>query len=249
MKAFTKNPRVSIVLPTYNHLDYLPIAVTSLLEQTFTDFELIIVNDGSTDGTDEYLATLTDPRIRIINQLNQRLPSALNNGFTISRGELLTWTSADNYCAPHFLEALTRALESDLSVGFAVGAFAYVDTNGQILNFATNQDLGLPSLLTQNPGIAAFMYRRTCLDKVGRYDAKLEGAEDWDMWIRISEHYSAVYVEEILYYYRIHSETMTYKISDKVFTSSKQVFINALSRRNNSISINDLYPLWANRSM
>jgi hypothetical protein len=96
--------KVSVVLPTYNHLQLLPTAVESVLAQTYQDFELIIVNDGSTDGTREYLNSLKDPRVRVIHQDNKHLPEALNTGFRATRGELLTWISSDNYCVPVFLE-------------------------------------------------------------------------------------------------------------------------------------------------
>src|SRR5262249_10919089 len=103
-------PRVSVVLPVYNHLRFLPEAIRSVLAQTYRDFELVIVTDGSPDGTKEYLDALTDPRIVVVHQENRRLPGALNTGFAHARGELLTWVSADNHCAPLFLEALVGAL-------------------------------------------------------------------------------------------------------------------------------------------
>ena len=197
-----KTPRVSVVLPTYNHAHFLPQAVASVLAQTFADFELIIVNDGSTDGTRDYLATITDSRVRVVHQENQRLPRALNNGFQAARGELLTWTSADNYCAPVFLEALVAALDAHPDASLAIGAFAFVDAANRIRGVHRVADLSLPAFLSINPGVAAFLYRRHCLETVGPYEPELNGAEDWDMWLRIVERHPAVAVPELLYYYR-----------------------------------------------
>src|SRR5208282_3270681 len=103
-------PMISIVLPTYNHVQLLPVSVQSILGQTVSNFELIIVDDGSTDGTRKYLGSLTDPRLVIISQPNMHLPNALNTGFDRARGKYLTWTSDDNYCSPMFLEMLVATL-------------------------------------------------------------------------------------------------------------------------------------------
>lgn len=235
-------PRLSIVLPTYNHLHYLPASIQSILTQTFTDFELIIVNDGSTDGTREYLDTLKDPRIKVIHQENKRLPEALNTGFRAARGELLTWISSDNYCVPIFLEALVAALDNYPDTGFAYSAFAWINEKDQITGVHRDQNYTYHSLLCCNPGTASFMYRRICQDQVGLYDPGLEGAEDWDMWLRITEQFSTVYVPEILYYYRLHNNSMTAKISEQVRKSAQETFVKALMRKNNHLNVADLYP-------
>jgi glycosyltransferase involved in cell wall biosynthesis len=237
-----KTPRVSVVLPTYNHAHFLPQAVASVLAQTFADLELIIVNDGSTDGTRDYLATVPDPRVRVIHQENQRLPRALNNGFQAARGELLTWTSADNYCAPVFLEALVAALDAHADAALAIGAFAFVDADSRIRGVHRVTDLSLPAVLSLNPGVAAFLYRRQCLDTVGPYEPELNGAEDWDMWLRIVERFPAVVVPELLYYYRQHDDSMTARIPGHVASSSRRVIERALERRKGQVDLQELYP-------
>ena len=242
------NPLVSVILPAYNHRQFLPAAIESVLAQTFPDFELIVVNDGSTDGTREYLDTLKDPRIRVIHQENQRLPRALNAGFKAARGELLTWVSADNYCAPVFLEAMVAALKAQPEAGVAIAAFAWIDAGGNIQSLCRDQDLSLPSLLTANPGIAAFLYRRGCQQAVGEYDPSLEGAEDWDMWMRLMERFPVVYVPEILYYFRVHQETMTRRIPGRVRESAVQALQNALNRCHPETDLNLLYPAIASCS-
>lgn len=236
-------PKVSVVLPTYNHLAYLPLAIESMLMQTFTDFELIIVNDGSTDGTREYLESLDDPRIRIIHhQKNKGLPNALNTGFSEAQGELLTWVSADNYCAPIFLEALVLALQTYPEAGFAYSSFAYIDKDDNIIGICKDQDMSYHSLLAQNPGNASFMYRRICQEIVGLYDPDLNGVEDWDMWLRIVEKFKYVYIPEILYYYRRHHESISGKHThEHYYDVCKKLFINAI-KRNNIYDLERLYP-------
>ncbi|QVW34823.1 glycosyltransferase [Geobacter sulfurreducens] len=238
-------PTVSVILPTYNQCGFLPKMVRSILCQTFEDFEFIIVNDGSTDGSREYLDQLSDPRVRVIHQPNGRLPKALNAGFQAARGRYFTWVSSDNWCAPVFLEALVDALDATPAAGFACSAFAWVDENDSISSFTKNQDLSPSSLLVSNPGIASFMYRSECHARVGWYDPELEGAEDWDMWLKITEIFETVYVPEILYYYRHHQDSMTAQIPQKIRTSCRKTFESALARRNHQLQLHELYPALA----
>lgn len=238
-------PRVSVVLPVYNHLRFLPEAIASILGQTYRDFELIIVNDGSTDGTRAYLDALRDPRVVVVHQENRRLPGALNAGFAHARGELFTWTSADNHCAPIFLEALVGALDANPDAGFAYSAFAWIDDEGRITGVHRDQHVSVRTLLKQNPGIAAFLYRRTCAETVGGYDPALDGAEDWDMWLRLVERFpTTVYVPEITYYYRLHGDSMTETQRTKIHAASRQVFRNAIARRG-QLDIEELFPTLA----
>jgi glycosyltransferase involved in cell wall biosynthesis len=108
-----KRGRVSVVLPVYNHASMLPESIQSVLSQTHRDLELIVVNDGSSDGVEAVLDRFADdPRVVVLTQPNQQLPSALNNGFAVATGEYFTWTSADNAMLPHQLEVLVRHLEA-----------------------------------------------------------------------------------------------------------------------------------------
>ncbi len=235
-------PLVSVVLPTYNHLTMLPVSIGSVLAQTFTNFELIIVNDGSTDGTRDYLDRISEPRIRVIHQENKRLPGALNAGFEAARGRYFTWTSDDNYCSPGFLGSLVEALDRDPGAGFAYSAFAWIDERNRIKGVHRDQDFSYPSLLRCNPGNASFLYRRECQETVGRYDPELEGAEDWDMWLRIREHFEPVYVPQILYYYRLHDKSMTATQGDMIRRSSQLTFRKALGRHPGGLTLESLYP-------
>ena len=236
------SPKVSVILPTYNHLAFLPLAIGSILNQSFQDFELVIVNDGSTDGTKEYLDSLRDPRVVVIHQQNKRLPGALNTGIQAARGEYLTWTSADNYCSQIFLEALVGALENNPDCGFAYSSYATIDEHDRISEFVRNQPFYYAQIIASNVGIASFMYRRECHESLGLYEPLVDGAEDWDMWVRILEHYAPVYVPDILYYYRQHSDSMTIRDSDKIQVAARMVYQRTLERHGNSFDIITLYP-------
>jgi glycosyltransferase involved in cell wall biosynthesis/arylsulfatase A-like enzyme len=232
----------SIVLPTYNHLKFLPLAIESVLTQTHTDFELVIVNDGSTDGTREWLDRLTDPRIKVIHQDNTRLPAALNAGFRAATGSLLTWISADNWCAPTFLETLMGALAAYPDAGFVSSAYACIDERGNIIKIHRNPDYSLHTLMSGNPGTASFMYRRACHDDVGYNDTDLEGAEDWDMWLRIHERFRTVYVPDVLYYYRYHANSMTAQKQERVTEAGRQTITKLYQRNKGAFDISRIYP-------
>jgi glycosyltransferase involved in cell wall biosynthesis/SAM-dependent methyltransferase len=235
-------PRASVILPTYNQAAYLPAAIASVLAQTYADFELVIVNDGSTDGTRAYLDSLTDPRVRVIHQENARLPRALNRGFAAARGELWTWTSSDNLCEPMFLESLIAALDAQPRAVLAVSAFAWIDGHGNLLRVTQDQDLSRRGFLARNPGVASFLYRREAAVLAGEYDPGLEGAEDWDFWQRLVAIGPAVYVPEVLYSYREHAQSMTQQIPAKVARASAQTFELAVSRLPGGLALESFYP-------
>jgi ubiquinone/menaquinone biosynthesis C-methylase UbiE len=236
-------PRVSIVLPTYNHIAFLPLAIDGILSQTFNDFELIIVNDGSTDDTKTYLATLTDSRIKIIQRENGGLPSALNKGFELATGKYFTWTSADNVTAPTWLEKLVATLDAaPETVGFVCSGYAEIDVNGRLLGFRRGQKIEYDRMVACNAGIASFMYRASIAEQVGEYDITLTGAEDWDMWLRILDVCDGMYVDDILYYYRLHSESMTATMRAKIDAASVAVVHKLYRSHGDSFNLTRFYP-------
>jgi glycosyltransferase involved in cell wall biosynthesis/ubiquinone/menaquinone biosynthesis C-methylase UbiE len=238
-------PRVSVVLPTFNHRDFLPMAVVSMLAQSFEEYELIIVDDGSTDDTGAYLRSINHPRVRIERIEHKGLPGALNTGFRLARGEYFTWISADNFCSPLFLEALTGALDAHPECSLASSSFAWIDAAGRITGIHRSRDLSYHTLLTGNPGLASFLYRRSSAEAAGEYDTSLEGAEDWDLWLRMVENAPAVFVPEILYYYRRHENRMTATRMREIAAASERAFWQAFNRREGRSDITALYPLIA----
>jgi len=125
---------VSVILPVYNGGDMLSEAIESCLRQTEKNFELIIVNDGSTDNTQdiiEYYANI-DSRIKIIEQENKKLPTALSVGFAAAKGEFLTWISADNIMLPNALEVMKEELENDKDTAMVYTNMRLIDKKGRI---------------------------------------------------------------------------------------------------------------------
>jgi glycosyltransferase involved in cell wall biosynthesis len=234
--------KVSIVLPTYNQSSFLLAAIHSILDQTYTNFELIIVNDGCTDETASILASIQHPQLRIIAQENQGLPSALNTGFAVAKGEYWTWTSTDNTVAPTWLEELVKALDtSPPEVGYAFSYYAVIDETAKIQFINRDQRFDLPTLLMCHAGNASFMYRAELAKKVGLYDKALCYAEDLDMWIRMAGLAPAIHVESVLYYYRQHNNSMTSQ-QDKVRKATTDTVNKFLSKTDGKFDIDQLYP-------
>ena len=204
------NPRVSVVLPTYNQAEYLPQALDGVFSQTWHDYELIVVNDGSTDDTprilDEYQRRYS---FTVIHQENQKLPRALNTGFRRARGQFLTWTSSDNVMLPNMLEVLVDALNSNPQVGLAYADWGVIDEHGAVIGAVQTYDYDRYLLMRANFINACFLYRRACQDKVGLYDPEFIYAEDWEYWLRISRFFKMARVPQVLYQYRVHSSSLT----------------------------------------
>ncbi|MGV3513169.1 MAG: glycosyltransferase family 2 protein [Novosphingobium sp.] len=204
------SPRVSIVLPVHNGAAFLDEAIGSILGQTFADFELICVDDGSTDETPAILArhAVADRRIKIItNRPNKGLPGALNVGFAAALGELHSWTSDDNIARPYMLERLVQALDTNADAAIAHANYSVIDAQGTVIGF---QKVGPASdILFGNRIGAAFLYRAGVTRKLGGYDTALFGVEDYDFWLRAARSFRFVTLDEDLYLYRRHDGSLT----------------------------------------
>lgn len=204
------SPQVSVVLPTYNQAEYLPQALDSVLNQNWRDYELIVVNDGSTDDTPYILDEYQQRHgFNVIHQENQKLPRALNTGFRQARGQYLTWTSSDNVMLPHMLKVLVDALDSHPQVGLVYADWEVIDEHGAVIGAVQTFDFDRHLLMRVNYINACFLYRRACQDTVGLYDPEYIHAEDWEYWLRISRSFEMRHVPQVLYQYRVHSSSLT----------------------------------------
>ncbi|MCR5504019.1 MAG: glycosyltransferase [Elusimicrobiaceae bacterium] len=182
------NPTVSIVLPCYNGAGFLAQSIDSVISQTYTGWELILVNDCSKDNSLDIMQDYAahDSRILIINnEHNLKLPGALNRGFREANGKYLTWTSHDNRMGPTMLEEFVNYLDANPDKGLVTACYAAFSLKtGEQLYEVHHPDpqLHLPLF---NCVCYAFMYRREVLETVGDYDTTLFLVEDYDYWVRI----------------------------------------------------------------
>jgi glycosyltransferase involved in cell wall biosynthesis len=203
-------PKVSVVLPTYSRADLLPGAIDSILAQTFTDWELIVVDDCSTDETPEVIAHYEklDPRIRSIrNEPNKRLPASLNVGMDAAAGDYLTWTSDDNFFRPQALERMVAELDADPDLGVVYADCMLIDDDLKELGIAEVDEQEV--LLQWNCVRGCFMYRREVHERLHGYDVDRFLVEDWDFWLRASMEFKLKPIKEDLYLYRMHDRSLT----------------------------------------
>lgn len=209
---------VSIVLPTYNGSRYLARSLTSCLCQSYSEIEVIAVNDGSTDDTLSILLKFAekDSRVRVINLTkNVGLPRALNIGFEHACGEFLTWTSDDNYYAENAIEEMVKFLKAHPEVDFVYADYIVVDEEDRVLEYWQVSEP--ESLIFQNIVGPCFLYRRRVYERLGGYDPNYALAEDYEYWLRVLCHFRALPLHRPLYYYRRHSNSLSAKFRGSVW--------------------------------
>jgi len=185
-------PLVSVVVPAYNVAWCVSRAVDSVLAQTLGNFELIVVNDGSTDDTRKVLSAYGDS-IRVIDQANRGMSAARNAAIGSSRGRLVAFLDADDYWLPEKLARQADFLQRRPEIGFCSTAARVVNPKGELLTVwrcpQRSVDM-LETLFAENAAIAggcsAVVVRRELLDRVGPFDETLRGFEDPDLWIRLA---------------------------------------------------------------
>ena len=200
--------KVSVIIPCYNQGRYIDEAVDSVLEQSFDDFEIIIVNDGSTDEeTNRILDDYSREKTRIIRTDNQGLAAARNNGISEARGEYILPLDADDRIAGTYLEQAVRLLDRNPDFGI-------VYCRAQLFGAAKSEwvlpAFSLDEMLLDNVIFCSSVFRRKDWDTVGGYDtAMVYGWEDYDFWLSLIERGCLVYkIPEILFYYRVTADSM-----------------------------------------
>lgn len=217
-----KNPVVSIILPVYNGQKYLAQAVESCLNQTFKDFELIIVDDKSTDDSLVIMEAWAkkDSRIRIIkNEKNKKLPASLNAGFDYARGDYYTWTSDDNILEKNFLETMLGELKKN-NVDIVYSNYLAIDEDGREFEVCQMAKLGEFPL---SGGIgASFLYKKKVHELLRGYDTRLFLLEDYDFWVRAYLMGFKFFhiIDVVPYRYRRHGASLTETANSKIVTET-----------------------------
>jgi glycosyltransferase involved in cell wall biosynthesis len=201
-------PLVSVIIPCYNDGHYLDDSIASARSQAFTDLEIIIVNDGSTDtATLQKLASLNDPLITVLHKENGHLSSARNHGIRHAKGQFIATLDADDKFETTFIEKGVTVLQNNTTIGvvtcylksFGLKKFKWKPLGGDVKNFLYRQE-----------SCASAMFRKECWEKINGYDEQMKsGYEDWEFWIRITAAGWQVHViKEYLLNYRITEKSM-----------------------------------------
>jgi len=205
-----KKPKISIVLPSYNRADYLKKTISSCLNQTFTDFELIIVDDASSDNSPAIIKRYSDidGRIKFIrNSVNKKLPASLNIGFNQAQGDYFTWISDDNLYHPDALRKMASCLNARPETGLVYADYTLIDEQGDIGKRIYQEE---PEFLPIRDCVGAcFLYRAEIAGKVGNYNEKMFLVEDYEYWLRFGLVTKFFHIKEALYFYRTHANSLT----------------------------------------
>ncbi len=239
-------PLVSVIIPAYKAEKYLPETLESVLNQTYTNLEIIVVDDGSPNSLEPVVAPYMekDNRIRFYRKKNGGVSSARNFGFEKSQGEFVSFLDADDVWMPKNLDKKIKALsEAPSEFGYVHSKIEVIDANskptGQIKSGKGGEIL-TELLLWEEDTIVArcanLVYRREVLEKIGLFNENLSTAADQELTFRLAKHYKGIFIPEVLLYYRIHDNNMhsnvplhekdhilAYKLAEKnnLFPSSK----------------------------
>lgn len=212
--------KISVIMPVYNGEKYLNEAIDSIIYQTFRDFELIIIDDASTDNTSNIIKSYNDDRIVFIkNNENLGIAKTLNKGIEIAKGKYIARMDADDISYKHRLDIQYKFMEDNTEVGMcgsSVEMFSEKDNNIKLHECPTNyEEIKVLQIFNTAFAHPTVMIRKNILDKYNlRYDEFYEGMEDYELWTRMSKITKLSNIEEALLKYRIHSNQITKKISD-----------------------------------
>ena len=207
---------VSIIVPCYKQAEFLDECLESVLAQTYTNWECIVVDDGSPDNTEEimFFWTKKDERFRYLKKQNGGLAAARNSGIMASNGTFILPLDADDKISENYIEYCVKVLESSESNKLAYGRsfkFGVVNEEWMLEKYSFDK------LKHNNPIYCTALYRRSDWDKIGGYDEiGLCGWEDWDFWLSLLKHGGEViYLHDIIFYYRIKEQSMITELVKK----------------------------------
>jgi glycosyltransferase involved in cell wall biosynthesis len=213
-------PRVSVIVPAYNAVAFLEQALDSALAQQFTGFEIVIVNDGSTDATGEIAdcyAARHPQLVRVLHKPNGGLPAARNTAIAAARGELFALLDADDVWYPHHLATAVAAFDEDPSLGMVHANIERIDGRGERIMVCgprwldSSDPYASLALRLEHVSCPTVVFRRSCVDVVGAFDLQFTGfgCEDRDLWLRIMERYPVRYLDVVTASYRLHGNNMS----------------------------------------
>ncbi len=208
----TNQQDISVIMSCYNNEDTILDAVNSILEQHFSSFELIVVNDGSSDGTKEKLNSIRHPRLKFINNPeNIGLTRSLNKALSMSQGRYIARQDADDVSMPGRLEKQFNYMEAHLDVAVLGTGRATLDEQGKVLSsLSLSKEPTFTDLLKSNCFVhGSVMIRKEVLNDMGSYNEDFRFTQDYELWLRIAEKYRVMNLQEPLYGVRRHNNRVT----------------------------------------
>jgi glycosyltransferase involved in cell wall biosynthesis len=207
-------PLISVIIPAYNAETTILETIQSVRQQTFSDLEIIVVDDASTDGTLSKVRAIRDDRLKILTRPHQGLSASRNRGIEHATGEFLSFLDADDLWTPDKLEMQLKTLQPRPQAGIAYSWTAFIDQHGRFL-FAKERlyfEGNVYAPLLRSCFIASgsnVLIRRSCIDSVGLFDTSLRAAEDWEYWLRAAARWHFAVVPRYQILYRFSSGSMS----------------------------------------
>lgn len=227
------SPAVSVVVPVYNRQDYIGSAIESVLRGTFADFELLVIDNGSTDGTcEEVEKYASDSRIHLLHCPENIIAKSLNMGIKASKGRYVAQLDSDDEYTANTLAAMVEYLEGHPEAGLAISYYELMDMDGNALKdfgIVTHSEYNRNNILRVDGAGAVRVWRKSALKNLGGFDEKeLRGyGEDYDLVLKVSEHYEVGRVHEVLYRYRRHPGN-----TDALIDGYRKIRAKSLARQN-----------------
>jgi hypothetical protein len=244
MTGIQRSPTVSVFLPSYNHARYLAESLDSILHQTYQDLEIVLADDGSTDGSPEiaeaYRSRHPD-KLRVLyhpNHENRGISATCNLAIAKSRGRYFAGASSDDIWYPNWLEMQMPMLENDPRIGMVYARSDAIDGNGELLGWTAGDRLpddALGLLLQKNSVCGPTqLFRRECVDRLGAYDETLVYS-DWELWIRFASHYRFCFLDRPLARYRVHDSNTSVGIPRSLTIERNLEVLSALRSKRASV--------------
>lgn len=212
-------PRVTVLMSVFNSEQYLEQAIESILNQSYRDFEFLIINDGSTDKSLAIIKKYKDKRIRLVSRENKGLVASLNEGIELARGEFIARQDSDDESVPTRLENEVRFLDTHKNIVLVGSNYTIMDSDSWQPIVTTNvftspEDLKLAQITCNQYGHGSIMMRTDAARACNGYNPDVGYVEDYDLWTRLSQHFDIANIEKPLYLYRRNSEGITQKNLD-----------------------------------
>lgn len=216
---------VSVIIPNYNHAAYLGAAIQSVLDQSYRQVEIIVVDDGSTDNSREVVARFGD-QVRYIWQTNQGLSAARNSGIRAAKGSYIALLDADDLYETAFLQTLVATLAATPTADGIYCGYQFVDEQNRLLPQREARLISVDRLyaaLAEGNFLVpeAMLLRHVCYEQVGAFDETLSACEDWDMWLRVTKSFNIIGASQVLTRHRILPSSMS--------TDPTRMFTNRLA--------------------
>ncbi len=236
-------PLVSVYVTSHNYGRYIRQCLDSVLAQTMQDFELIVIDDGSTDGSPAIIETYVgDPRIVPVYQHNKGLTVTNNIALRMAQGEFIMRLDADDWLDPHALEIMSGVLRRKPDVGMVFPDYYIVGEGGEIEETVRRHDFDQVTLMDQPAHGACTMIRRQCLLDLGGYDETLRCQDGYDLWVRFIEHFRVENVNLPLFFYRQHGVSLT-RNEERILTTRAEIIARHASLRDSGLTALAILPV------